>query len=105
MRELQAAASDDKGNWALAETAQLYTDTGHYDRAIEVMKRSVPSYFAVDIPDAAARVLGSAVSASLLVGLEEILRGERTGSLSGGVADPAGIGIQSVAVRAPMRSG
>ena len=51
VRELQAAASDDKGtNWAPAETAQLYTDTGHYDRAIEVMKRSVPSYFAVDIP-------------------------------------------------------
>jgi soluble lytic murein transglycosylase len=50
VRELQAAASDDKGNWELAETAQIYTDTGHYDRAIEVMKRSVPSYFAVDIP-------------------------------------------------------
>ena len=51
VRELQAAASEDKGtNWAPAETAQLYTDTGHYDRAIEVMKHSVPSYFAVDIP-------------------------------------------------------
>jgi soluble lytic murein transglycosylase len=50
VRELQAASSADGGNWGLAETAQLYTDTGHYDRAIEVMKRSVPSYFAVDIP-------------------------------------------------------
>jgi soluble lytic murein transglycosylase len=51
VRELQAAASTDTGgNWVPAETAQLYTDTGHYDRAIEVMKRSVPSYFAVDIP-------------------------------------------------------
>ncbi len=50
VRELQAASNDDKGNWELAETAQIYTDTGHYDRAIEVMKRSVPSYFAVDIP-------------------------------------------------------
>ena len=50
VRELQAAASADGGNWGPAETAQLYTDTGHYDRAIEVMKRSVPSYFAVDIP-------------------------------------------------------
>jgi soluble lytic murein transglycosylase len=51
VRELQAAATaDGSGNWAPAETAQLYTDTGHYDRAIEVMKRSVPSYFAVDIP-------------------------------------------------------
>lgn len=50
VRELQVAASDDAGNWALAETAQLYIDTGHYDRAIEVMKHSVPSYFAVDFP-------------------------------------------------------
>ncbi|HYM76333.1 MAG TPA: transglycosylase SLT domain-containing protein [Candidatus Dormibacteraeota bacterium] len=51
VRELDKAASDDQDkSWAPAETAQLYTDTGHYDRAIEVMKRSVPSYFAVDIP-------------------------------------------------------
>jgi soluble lytic murein transglycosylase len=50
VRELQAASAADGGNWGPAETAQLYTDTGHYDRAIEVMKRSVPSYFAVDIP-------------------------------------------------------
>jgi soluble lytic murein transglycosylase len=50
VRELQAAASASGGNWGPAETAKLYTDTGHYDRAIEVMKRSVPSYFAVDIP-------------------------------------------------------
>ncbi len=49
VRELQAAASADGGNWGPAETAQLFTDTGHYDRAIEVMKHSVPSYFAVDI--------------------------------------------------------
>ena len=50
VRELQAAASADGGNWGPSETAQLYIDTGHYDRAIEVMKHSVPSYFAVDIP-------------------------------------------------------
>ena len=50
VREMQAAASADGGNWGPAETAQLYDDTGHYDRAIETMKRSVPSYFAVDIP-------------------------------------------------------
>jgi soluble lytic murein transglycosylase len=50
VRELQAAASADGGNWGPAETAQLYVETGHYDRAIEVMKHSVPSYFAVDIP-------------------------------------------------------
>jgi len=50
VRELQASAGADGGNWGLAQTAQLYVDTGHYDRAIEVMKHSVPSYFAVEIP-------------------------------------------------------
>jgi soluble lytic murein transglycosylase len=50
VRELQAASTADGGNWGPAETAQLFIDTGHYDRAIEVMKHSVPSYFAVDIP-------------------------------------------------------
>jgi soluble lytic murein transglycosylase len=50
VKELQAAAIEEKGNWPLAETAQIYSDTGHYDRAIEVMKHSVPSYFAVEIP-------------------------------------------------------
>lgn len=50
VRELQVAATGDSGNWELAETAKLYIDTGHYDRAIEVMKHSVPSYFAVDFP-------------------------------------------------------
>jgi soluble lytic murein transglycosylase len=50
VRELEKAASDDQDkSWGPAETAQLYTDTGHYDRAIEVMKHSVPSYFAVDL--------------------------------------------------------
>ena len=52
VRELDKAASDDEDkSWLPAETAQLYIDTGHYDRAIEVMKRSVPSYFAVDLPN------------------------------------------------------
>jgi soluble lytic murein transglycosylase len=51
VRELQAAAAADGGSWAPAETAQLYVETGHYDRAIEYMKRSAPNYFALDIPD------------------------------------------------------
>jgi soluble lytic murein transglycosylase len=51
VRELQAAAAADGGSWGPAETAQLYGETGHYDQAIEVMKRSAPNYFALDIPD------------------------------------------------------
>jgi soluble lytic murein transglycosylase len=51
VRELQAAAAADGGNWAPAETAQLYVETGHYNQAIEYMKHSAPNYFALDIPD------------------------------------------------------
>jgi soluble lytic murein transglycosylase len=52
VRELQAAAAaTNGGSWQPVETAQLYLDTGHYDRAIELMKRSAPNYFALDIPD------------------------------------------------------
>ncbi len=51
VRELQAATAADGGSWGPAETASLYVETGHYDRAIEFMKHSAPNYFALDIPD------------------------------------------------------
>lgn len=51
VREIQATANVQDGTWALAETARLYQDSGRYDRAIEVMKRGVPNYFAVDVPE------------------------------------------------------
>jgi soluble lytic murein transglycosylase len=51
IRELQAAAAKEGGSWAPAEAAQLFVETGHYDRAIEYMKHSAPNYFALDIPD------------------------------------------------------
>src|ERR1035438_852273 len=51
VRELQAAASQEGGTWAPPEMARIYQDGGRYDRGIEIMKRSTPNYFAVDIPD------------------------------------------------------
>jgi soluble lytic murein transglycosylase len=51
VRELQAAASQEGGSWAPPEMARVYQDGGRYDRGIEIMKRSTPNYFAVDIPD------------------------------------------------------
>ncbi len=50
VRELSAAADETKGNWLAPETAHLYTEAGRYDRAIEVLKKAVPGYFAVDLP-------------------------------------------------------
>ena len=51
VRELQAAASQGGGTWAPPEMARVYQDIGRYDRGIEIMKRTTPSYFAVDISD------------------------------------------------------
>jgi soluble lytic murein transglycosylase len=50
VHELQAAGNEDKGNWVASETAKLYEDAGRYDGAIQVFKRAVPNYFAVDLP-------------------------------------------------------
>jgi soluble lytic murein transglycosylase len=50
VREVQAAGTEDSGNWVAAETARLYQDAGRYDGAIQVFKRAVPNYFAVDLP-------------------------------------------------------
>ncbi len=51
--EVQAAGAEevkDQGNWVASETAKLYEDAGRYDGAIQVFKRVVPNYFAVDLP-------------------------------------------------------
>jgi soluble lytic murein transglycosylase len=50
VRELKAAAEEEKGNWLAPETARMYRDAGRYDIALEVLKRAVPNYFAVDVP-------------------------------------------------------
>jgi soluble lytic murein transglycosylase len=49
VREVKAAAEEDKGTWAPAEIARMYMDAGRYDIAVETMKRAVPNYFAVDL--------------------------------------------------------
>ncbi len=49
IRELKAAAEEDKGNWLPAEIARMYQDADRYDAAVETLKRAVPNYFAVDL--------------------------------------------------------
>jgi soluble lytic murein transglycosylase len=51
-RELQAAAQEEreKNDWVAPETAKLFQENQLYNRSIEVMKRAVPNYFAMDIP-------------------------------------------------------
>jgi len=49
VRELKAAAEEEKGSWAPAEIARMYQDAGRYDIAVETMKRAIPNYFAIDL--------------------------------------------------------
>jgi soluble lytic murein transglycosylase len=49
-RELQVAAAEEKGAWVAPETARLFQKNELYNRGIEIMKRAVPNYFAMDIP-------------------------------------------------------
>jgi soluble lytic murein transglycosylase len=49
IRELKAAAEEDKGDWLPAEIARMYKDADRYDAAVETLKRAIPNYFAVDI--------------------------------------------------------
>jgi len=48
LRELKAAAEEDKGNWLPGEMARLYEDAGRYDLAVETLKHAIPNYFAID---------------------------------------------------------
>jgi soluble lytic murein transglycosylase len=50
VRELRAAAEQEKGNWLAVEIARIYADAGRYDAAIETLKRAAPNYFALDLP-------------------------------------------------------
>jgi soluble lytic murein transglycosylase len=47
--ELRAA--DNGQRWSAAEIAKIYTDYGQYYRALQIMKRAVPSYFALDLSE------------------------------------------------------
>ena len=49
IRELKAAGQEDKGSWVPVETARMYQDAGRYDAGVEILKRAVPNYFAVDL--------------------------------------------------------
>jgi soluble lytic murein transglycosylase len=49
VKELQAAAAEEKGNWLAPEIARIYQDVGRYDIAVETLKRAVPNYFAIDL--------------------------------------------------------
>jgi soluble lytic murein transglycosylase len=50
VRELRSAAPETGPSWATAEIAKIYQDIGRYDRALQTLKRAVPTYFALEMP-------------------------------------------------------
>jgi soluble lytic murein transglycosylase len=51
VKELQTAAYNDSLGWANREILRLYQNDGSYFRALQVAKRSVPGYFALELND------------------------------------------------------
>ncbi|MGZ4788142.1 MAG: transglycosylase SLT domain-containing protein [Terriglobales bacterium] len=48
VKELQKAAPKEGPDWTAAEIARLYQESGGYHRALNYMKRTVPTYFSLD---------------------------------------------------------
>lgn len=48
-KELRTAVADGGAGWATREIARMYRDLGKYDRALQTLKRAVPSYYSLEI--------------------------------------------------------
>jgi soluble lytic murein transglycosylase len=49
IRELRAAAEHGGASWANREIARIYQEDGQYHRALQTLKRAVPTYYALEI--------------------------------------------------------
>jgi len=49
IRELQAAEGGRDANWATLQIARIHKDNGQPHRALQMLKRAVPSYFAIEL--------------------------------------------------------
>lgn len=49
IRELKMAAQEDGSAWATIEMARLYRQNEQYHRALELLKRTVPAYFSLEL--------------------------------------------------------
>lgn len=48
-KELQADEGGQSANWATLQMARVYRDAGKYYRALQMLKRAVPSYYSVEL--------------------------------------------------------
>ena len=93
LRELRAAAEEDKGNWLAGETARMYQDAGQYNLAVETLKRAIPSYFAIDIPALPRSYWEALFPRPYWPDLKKFSVGQCVRSVHGCVTDSAGVGI------------
>lgn len=49
VKELQAADGGSGANWATLQIARIYRDAGMHYRALQFLKRAVPSYYSLDL--------------------------------------------------------
>jgi soluble lytic murein transglycosylase len=49
VKELEAAAAETNAAWPNREIATVYLEAGQYHRALQVLKRALPSYFSLEI--------------------------------------------------------
>jgi soluble lytic murein transglycosylase len=49
VKELMADDGGTSANWATLQIARVYRDAGKYHRALQVLKRAVPSYYSVEL--------------------------------------------------------
>ena len=48
VRELRRAAGDGGAGWANREIARMFIENARYDRALQTLKRAIPSYYALE---------------------------------------------------------
>jgi soluble lytic murein transglycosylase len=51
VKELQVDEGGASANWATLQIARVYRDAGKYHRALQILKRAVPSYYSVELSE------------------------------------------------------
>ena len=90
--EIRASPTSDE--WGALAQAEIYVSYGEYTRALQSMKHSGISFLHAADGPGARDLLASSVSAALLDGAGGEFGEEWARSVPGGVADPAGVGVQ-----------
>ena len=90
--EIHASPTSDE--WGALAQAEIYVSYGEYTRALQSMKHSGISFFTLPMDQVPDGLLASALSAALLERAGGECGQQRSRPVPGGVADPAGVGVQ-----------